>query len=1261
MGTDTKPQQAQKAQDTQKQNGNEKEKTGGASTQGLAKRKPQDKDNKEKAKRRRSEKPAVPKGIHFRLLCHEGQAGAVIGKGGDTVRNIRKNSGAEVSVQPPIQGHRLRVIIIDSSPGNRAVPSYPAKEALLTCAMLTVEGDQPLNAPDPSKLVDVRLLVHSALAAGLLGLKHSHGSLAAGDISARCGANVIIPGEAERPKLAEADEEYLLLRGPWPAVYAALGMVADEVRRQFFELRDPHVEPTLGPAPAAFGFAGPPPMGMVPGPFDPLEAMQLGIGLGMEMAAAAAAGVAGPAPHMGGPVHGNGPMAGGGGGGHVTPNGGSLHIAGLVPEFRSSAEASTPIAVTYKLVVPESKAGRFIGKGGENLRDMRLALGLSTLKVHPAVKDTSVRVLEVSSTEPAASNRCAAADALLYYVERLGQNTPQGAGGNRGRITIKMLLQQQHCGPVVGPRAAVIRQISALTKASCVVHKKGDVPPYGAPDDQELEAEGDAQHVFEAIRIVAAIVRGCELRRQGQIAVRETLGTPEFDIVRGNIPPHAAPHTAMGPMVSATRAGPGMEPEDSWVSPDAPVGHGGPPGGPPGPSMQPQHQQQMQMQHQQGQMPQHYHPHQEHPHEERYTQQAPVHPQPPMQGPLGPMDQQQQQQQQQVQLPPHLQKQKQRLDASSPLDKGQGVAGGSVVAGLPPLGPNDVRLTIFVAAALLNAPEGINGTNVQQVQAVTNTVVTLRQPVASGDYELDITGNFAQVMQAHTLLSNIMTIGAILQQKPQLAPQQVPPPAAAATAPSGAGQPGAAAASTPVTTASGAQHQVVVQPNQGVVIVSQPPPQQQQQPPAVQSPPHTQPIAAAQQQQQQALAPQHPPSAAQTQPVPQAVQTGPSQGAAVYPGANPNVPSQQQQQQALPAQQVLPQQQAPPQQHAQQQQHEQQQQVQQQQQMEQPGKGVPSAHPQSQQQQNQQQRSQQYPQDAAAPPRQTQNQQQPYAGQQQPFPAQQTAQSQQPQQPPPLMANTGRAAVPYQQQIPQQQQTQQQQTQQQQQQPVGQTAGYPQAAALPVAGQPQQQYMPQQQNQAQQPSYSQSYAQQPQVQQQSSYSQTATAAQQEQAHGTNPYSVYGASGYNSSGSAAPAAAAAAGSAQPSGQAPATSSYGGQYSQAAAALTSSSPAGATPAGPGPVGTATASYAQQPQYAGYGTAGYHVAPQPSHPYYQQPQQQQQPGAPSVHDQYYMHMQQQYAAYQAAAAAATAAATYTPAAYGYGYGPAPTAAPQ
>ncbi len=44
--------------------------------------------------------------------------------------------------------------------------------------------------------------------------------------------------------------------------------------------------------------------------------------------------------------------------------------------------------------------------------------GLAKLVVHPAVKGTSVRVLEVASTEPAGVVRCAATEALLYYVER---------------------------------------------------------------------------------------------------------------------------------------------------------------------------------------------------------------------------------------------------------------------------------------------------------------------------------------------------------------------------------------------------------------------------------------------------------------------------------------------------------------------------------------------------------------------------------------------------------------------------------------------------------------------------------------------------------------------------------------------------------------------------------------------------------------------------------------------------------------------------
>ncbi|GIL45090.1 hypothetical protein Vafri_2032 [Volvox africanus] len=1231
MGGDTKPHQAQKAQDAQKHQAGEKEKQGDGLNQGAGKRKPQDKDNKEKNKRRRPDKPAAVKGIQFRLLCYEGQAGAVIGKGGETVRNIRKTSNAEVSVLPPIQGHRLRVIAIDSPPGNRAAMSYPAKEALLTCSTLTVEGDQPLTAPDPSKMVEVRLLVQSDLATGLLGLKHSLGSLTAGDISARCGANVIMPPDSDRPKLAESGEEYLLLRGPWPAVYAALGMVADEVRRQFFELREPPAEPPLGPPPAAFGFPGGPAMGPPLGPFDPLEAMQLGIGLGMEMAVAA--GVAGP--HMAGPVHGNAPLPGGGsGGGLSVPHGGDLSVSGLIPEFRNSAEMSTPVTVTFKLVVPENKAGRFIGKGGENLRDIRLALGLSTLKVHPAVKDTAVRVLEVTSTEPAGSKRCAAAEALLYYVERLGVNAPQNTNANtRGRFTVKMLLQQLQCGPVVGPRAAVIRQVSALTNTSCVVHKKGDMPPYGAPDEQELEAEGDPPNVMEAVRMVAAIIRGCELRRQG-ISVRETMGTPEFDLVRGGGGggPHG-PFAPMGPMMPAA-------PSDGGA-----MGHVGPAGASQqGPSM-PTPSQQRQMQ----QMPQQQYPPQQQLHEERYMP-TPTQPQGHLQA-SDPLPQQQQQ------LPPHLQKpplqQPPQLGAGTSAGQSTvGSQGGPAVAALPPLGPNDVRLTIFVAAALVNAPEGVNGTNVQQVQAVTNTVVTLRQPVPIGDYELDITGTIAQVMQAHTLLSNIMTIGAILQQKPQLAPQQAPPTAVGAVggAAGGPGQPSAVTATAPVTTSSGAQHQVVVQPNQGVVIATQPPPQQQQQTAAIQSPVHPQQGASQQQQQQQQQSQQPAPQpAAQAQAAPTSMQGVPSQPPAAFSGAGQRIPQQQQQQQQQRQQAPLQQQQTQVQQPVQQQQ-------QQQRPLQQPSQGVP---------QQQQQRPQQYPynselavsaQQEAPVQRQTQTQQQPY-------PAQPTAQSQPPVQQQPAPQPAAVASAPY-----------QQQTQTQQPQSVPQASTYMQTPATPAATLQPQQYGPAPQTQSQQPVYSQQYGQpypqQGQTQQNAYYGQQASQAQQTQAQGANPYATYGSAGYSSTNGTAQAPAAAP--VQPGSQS-ATTTYDGQYAHAAATVQAQTPPTGAPAtgpAPGAASTTTAygPQSQQQPYPGYGAAGYQTAPTTGHPYYQQssqapPQQQpQQPSAPSAHDQYYMHMQQQYAAYQAAAAAAATASTpYTPGVYGYSYGTSSAPGPQ
>ncbi|KXZ44579.1 hypothetical protein GPECTOR_65g197 [Gonium pectorale] len=442
-----------------------------------AKRKAQEKADAEAKNKRR--KPSSAQPIRFRLLCLESQAGAIIGKGGDTVRHIRKTTGAEVAVLPPSHGQRLRICLIDSGPG------YPGKEALLMCATLTVEGDQPLKAPDPSKQI---------------------------------------------------------------------------------------------------------------------------------------------------------------------------------------------------------------------LRETRHALRVSSLKIHPAVKNTGVRLLEVGSREPAGAARCGAVEALAYYVDKLSQILPLTPGpGGRSRYVVKMLLPCASCGAVVGPRGAVIRAVSAATGAGCVVHKRGDVPPYASSDEQELEADGDPRNVLEAIRMVATLVRGYEIRQHG-ITVIETLGTPDFRRPAGHPGQPAARPSGGG---GGARGGQGAElPDDRWAA-----GAGAGPGA-------------------EGGMPS---PQQAAPPQTQQQQQQPRHAQSQGQG----------------QAPPAATAAA-GGGAAGGGSGGGGGGGGVALYGLPPLGPSDVRLTIFVAAALVNAPEGINGTNVQQVQAVTGTVVTLRQPAAGGDFELDITGGLSQ-------------------------------------------------------------------------------------------------------------------------------------------------------------------------------------------------------------------------------------------------------------------------------------------------------------------------------------------------------------------------------------------------------------------------------------------------------------------------------------------------------------------------------------
>ncbi|KAJ6378953.1 hypothetical protein OIU78_029047 [Salix suchowensis] len=85
-------------------------------------------------------KPNEQLQVHFRMICSHGAAGSIIGKGGSIVRALQNDTGASITLAPPISNSADRLVTVSASENPESSHS-PAQNALLLVVARSIEHD----------------------------------------------------------------------------------------------------------------------------------------------------------------------------------------------------------------------------------------------------------------------------------------------------------------------------------------------------------------------------------------------------------------------------------------------------------------------------------------------------------------------------------------------------------------------------------------------------------------------------------------------------------------------------------------------------------------------------------------------------------------------------------------------------------------------------------------------------------------------------------------------------------------------------------------------------------------------------------------------------------------------------------------------------------------------------------------------------------------------------------------------------------------
>ncbi|KAJ1331123.1 heterogeneous nuclear rnp K-like protein [Microdochium nivale] len=343
--------------------------------------------------------------IHIRAVISSPEAATIIGKGGENVANIRKQSGAKCTVSDYQKGAVERILTVSG------VVDAVAKAFGLIIRTL---NNEPLTEPSSaqSKTYPLRLLIPHVLIGSIIG----KGGVRIREIQEASGARL----NASDSCLPLSSERSLVVMGVADAVHIATYYAGSTLLEQLNERFG-------GPAASAYATRSGGPAGVTPGglqvvPYnpqpaggnfgqremygrrpDPRSQHPQPPAYGQQYPPHAGA----PQGHPSAPLHYAPQQAGGYGGPgphaaphQAAPHGAPQHPHGGAPHGQPPMHGGMPggAPMTQQIYIPNDMVGAIIGKGGQKINEIRQISG-SVIKINEPQDNSNERLVTITGTE----------------------------------------------------------------------------------------------------------------------------------------------------------------------------------------------------------------------------------------------------------------------------------------------------------------------------------------------------------------------------------------------------------------------------------------------------------------------------------------------------------------------------------------------------------------------------------------------------------------------------------------------------------------------------------------------------------------------------------------------------------------------------------------------------------------------------------------------------------------------------------------------
>eukprot|EP00803_Ostreobium_quekettii_P006325 evm.model.scf_387.2 EVM.evm.TU.scf_387.2 scf_387:54486-59494(+) len=168
-------------------------------------------------------------------------------------------------------------------------------------------------------------------------------------------------------------------------------------------------------------------------------------------------------------------------------------------------QAVAPTDVSLRLLVPASRTGSIIGKGGEYIQGLRQSTGakIKIANTMPGCDERAVHITSPDSNEELVP----AQDALLKLLDRIFTDEVDEEG-EEVKVMVRLLVDSSQVGPLLGKGGSVINEMRSRSGGQIrVIQGATDLPIFRGPTDQLVQITGEFVKVRAALELVSQRLR----------------------------------------------------------------------------------------------------------------------------------------------------------------------------------------------------------------------------------------------------------------------------------------------------------------------------------------------------------------------------------------------------------------------------------------------------------------------------------------------------------------------------------------------------------------------------------------------------------------------------------------------------------------------------------------------------------------------------------------------------------------------------------